>query len=149
MSDVTEHITISPKSDDTSMPIVMYEITFLNSSRFASSAPGARLPACCRSCNFRSETSPFLVGLRFKESEIEVNLNHSQITSYSFSFPGKCNFHSESVWKLLKLRGNYFKKKIENNKHATQLRKPIILSSVKSIILFLSLKVPSLFLLIS
>lgn len=39
--------------------MVMYDITFLNSSRFESSTPGSRLPASCRSCDFKSVTSLF------------------------------------------------------------------------------------------
>lgn len=76
MSEVAEHMTISLKAAETSIPTVMYEITRLKRSRLESSAPGARLPASCRSCSLRSDTSLFLdrrdrdypeVGLGFGE----------------------------------------------------------------------------------
>lgn len=60
MSEVAEHMTISLKAEETSMPMVMKEITFLKRSRLASSDPGARLPASCRSWSLRSVTSDLL-----------------------------------------------------------------------------------------
>ncbi|WVZ20211.1 hypothetical protein V8G54_007533, partial [Vigna mungo] len=40
-----------------------------------SSAPGARLPASCRSCDFRSETSLFLIKLNIR-SVLDVKISH-------------------------------------------------------------------------